>query len=136
MENKGIMRFTIGNKKCLAVHGSLEDVYWKSITPADVRGDYSECDYVFSGHSHREHCFSIYYGCDNPVMRNEKKTTFINPGSIGQPRDHNPAASYVLMDIYDEKVEFCKAIYDIEAEQRRFSDKVDEFYKKRIEFGI
>ena len=61
MNQNGKAEFMLGNKKCLAVHGSLEDTFWKGIYPGKMDNDYSEYDYVFSGHSHREHFFSLFY---------------------------------------------------------------------------
>ena len=37
----------------------------------------------------------------------------INPGSVGQPRDRDPRASYALL--HDDKVEFFRVEYDIDA---------------------
>ena len=37
----------VENKKILAVHGSLEDNYWKAIKPNNNLGEYCEYDYVF-----------------------------------------------------------------------------------------
>jgi len=37
----------------------------------------------------------------------------INPGSVGQPRDRDPRASYAI--VHDDKVEFVRLDYDIEA---------------------
>lgn len=57
MNREGKAQFMLGNRKCLAVHGSLENPLWKSIYPDKIGNEYSEYDYVFSGHSHREHFF-------------------------------------------------------------------------------
>lgn len=35
-------------------------------------------------------------------------------GSVGQPRDGNPAASYVLLDTKKRELIYCRAAYDIE----------------------
>ena len=37
----------------------------------------------------------------------------INPGSVGQPRDRDPRASYAILE--DEHVEFVRLDYDIDA---------------------
>lgn len=136
MTQSGKEEFEVNGKKCLAIHGSLDDMYWKSIEPTNVHGDYSEYDYVFSGHSHREHYFSIYYKCNNPEMRNEKRTVFINPGSVGQPRNHNSAANYALLDVTDGSMEFGNILYDVERTQSMFTEDVDSFYKERLDKGI
>jgi diadenosine tetraphosphatase ApaH/serine/threonine PP2A family protein phosphatase len=35
-------------------------------------------------------------------------------GSVGQPRDGNPAASYVMLDTERRELTYCRAPYDIE----------------------
>jgi diadenosine tetraphosphatase ApaH/serine/threonine PP2A family protein phosphatase len=35
-------------------------------------------------------------------------------GSVGQPRDGNPAASYVMLDTDKREVTYCRAPYDVE----------------------
>jgi len=48
-------------------------------------------------------------------MRLKKNCRYlINPGSIGQPRDRNPAASYALYDGIQRVVTFERASYDVE----------------------
>ena len=136
MIKEGIKEFMIGNKRCLAVHGSLEDNYWKSISPDNVRGDYSSYDIVFSGHSHYSHFFTKFYDAENPHMRNKHAVRFINPGSVGQPRNHNPAAQYALLDI-DTMAVILKAVtYDVEAEMALYDGSLDDFYRIRLERGI
>lgn len=136
MDGSGKKVFWIGGKKCLAVHGSLEDEYWKGIGPAEVAESYQEYDYVFSGHTHIPHFFEQYYRSGDSLRRNKKKTIFINPGSAGQPRNLNPMAQCTLLDTDLEEVAMVKCHYDIALEQRGFSGKVDLFYRDRLEYGI
>ena len=42
----------------------------------------------------------------------------INPGSVGQPRDGDPRASYATLDLADGMVEWDRVAYDISAAQR------------------
>lgn len=42
----------------------------------------------------------------------------LNPGSVGQPRDGDPRAAYVLLDLDSCRAEFRRVEYDIEAAQR------------------
>lgn len=136
MNSCGKQEFFLGKCRCLAIHGSLEEPFWKSIEPDDVNGDYREYDYVFSGHSHCPHMFARFYRADNPRYRDRKRTVFINPGSVGQPRNHNPRASYAILDLESGRVELRNCLYDVEKEQRRFRAGVDHFYKMRLERGI
>ena len=46
----------------------------------------------------------------------------VNVGSVGQPRDDNPRASYALYDKTEQKVEIRRIEYDIEAAAKRIRD--------------
>lgn len=136
MYSKGFLEFNIDSYKCLAVHGSLDDVYWKSIKVSDNLEKYKPYDYVFSGHSHIPHFFEEFYEVDDVKHRNKKKTVFINPGSVGQPRNHNPMAQYAIWDTVTEDIVIKKICYDIAKEQHAFSIETDTFYKERLELGV
>jgi diadenosine tetraphosphatase ApaH/serine/threonine PP2A family protein phosphatase len=41
----------------------------------------------------------------------------LNPGSVGQPRDGNPASSYLVVDLAAATLEFRRVAYDIERTQ-------------------
>lgn len=136
MSPSGHCEFQVNGKRCLAVHGSLDDPYWFSLRPEQELSEYREYDYVFSGHSHHPHFFEKYYETDDACRRNRKKTVFINPGSVGQPRNRNNHAQYVVFDYEKEDVLFKKVCYNIKNEQKAYQGEVDEFYKRRLEFGI
>lgn len=132
----GILEFECEGKKCLAVHGSLLNQYWKSINIENDLSDYADFDYVFSGHSHQPYFVEKFFPAEDVRSRNQKKVIFINPGSVGQPRNHNPMAQFVVLDIQAESVIFDKAVYDIAKEQSAYVGQVDEFYKVRLEAGV
>ena len=136
MEQSGEKEFLCGGKRWLAIHGSREDVYWKSSTPEQELSEYSSYDFVFSGHSHRPHFFEKYYNAEDPKRRNKKKTIFINPGSVGQPRNLNPMAQAVILNMETEEVSFLKVSYDIRKEQSAFHEQIDSFYRERLEYGV
>lgn len=136
MSNSGKAEFMADGKKCLAVHGSLEDIYWKCIQPGQDLEEYKEYDYVFSGHSHLPHFMEVFYKADDPLCRNRKKTVFINPGSVGQPRNLNPMAQFVVLDTQTEEVLMKKIDYDIRKEQEAYCGQVDDFYRRRLENGV
>ncbi len=134
---EGKEELIIGEKSILAVHGSLMDPYWKSIFPDDLRGDYKQYDYVLSGHSHIPHWFAEFYPVEDPLYRNKKRVVFINPGSVGQPRNHSPRAQYTLLDVDTGAVEMRTVEYDVPAAMNLFKDKpVDSFYGERLERGV
>ncbi len=136
MNKEGIQSFDLCGLHCLAVHGSIEDKFWKSIEPENLKGDYSTYDIVLSGHSHYSHFFTHFYEADRPEYRNKKAVIFINPGSIGQPRNHNPFAQYVVMSLPSKRVEYRTVEYDVAYEQSLFPDEIDEFYKSRLTKGV
>ena len=133
---KGKQVFELNGLKCLAVHGSLEDYYWKAISPDNVRGTYEDYDFVLRGHSHYSHCFMKFYPKENPELRNKKAVTFINPGSVGQPRNQNPYAQYAVLSLPSKRVELRAVAYDVKFEQSLFPEGIDEFYKIRLTYGV
>ena len=128
--------FEIDGKNVLAVHGSLTDYYWKAIFPDNLNGDYSDFDIVLSGHSHYPHVFQHFYESDNPDMRNKKVVLFINPGSVGQPRNHNPNAQYAILDTETMGVELRAVKYPKEEAMSLYDGSIDDFYRLRLENGI
>ena len=134
--NSGKYEFNLDNKKVLAVHGSLNDYFWKAIFPDNLNGNYIDYDIVLSGHSHYPHVFQKFYEVDNPDMRNKKSVLFINPGSVGQPRNHNPNAQYAILDMELMSVDLKSVKYPVKEAMDLFDGSVDEFYQKRLEKGV
>jgi predicted phosphodiesterase len=128
----------LNGKKCLFVHGSFEDNFWKSIDICDLNlNNYKEFDFVFSGHSHKPYFYEKYFDIENSIMKNKKKIIFINPGSIGQPRNHNPMAQYLTINLEKEEISFCKVSYNIKKTQDKYNKyDIDSFYKDRLKFGL
>ncbi len=136
MNTKGIQVFEMGGLKCLAVHGSLEDYYWKAIEPGNLRGEYEGYDMVLGGHSHYSHAFTRFYPVKNPELRNKKAVVFINPGSVGQPRNQNPCAQYAVISLPSRRIDLRAVEYDVKYEQSLYPDEIDEFYKTRLTRGV
>lgn len=95
---------TIDGRRVLLCHGST----WDSdhyIYPDAQEGEKSRLasegqDMVVFGHSHY------------PVIWTMKRTTIVNPGSVGQPRDRKPGASWALWDTCNMEVLLRRTIYD------------------------
>lgn len=134
--HEGKYEFKIDDTKVLAIHGSLTDYYWKAISHDDLNGDYSDYDIVLSGHSHYPHVFQHFYEDDNPKMRNKKSVLFINPGSVGQPRNHNPNSQYAILDADSMSVEIRYVEYPKDKAMALYDGSVDDFYRLRLENGI
>lgn len=127
----------IDGKKVLMLHGDIADPYWGKLTPAKIQDEaYAEYDYVLSGHIHQPFKIETFFKADNPTMRNQKRTVFINPGSVGQPRNHNANAQYVYLDFESGETHFNSVPYDYEEEQKLFPDEIDKFYSERLKYGI
>lgn len=76
---------------------------------------------IFAGHTHtpsaitRKNFFCVYVKIpmNNTVMpAATQKRQIFNCGSIGQPRDGDPRASYLIYDIKKQMVEFHRVSYD------------------------
>ena len=136
MDCKGMKELTIDGKKVLCVHGDMDDHYWSSVRTFSDLSSYKDYDYVLSGHGHRPHCFDEYYEIDDPKMRNRRKCIFVNPGSVGQPRNQNSRAQYCIIDFGTEEITFRKVEYDIQSEMDAFNGKVDDYYRERLRYGV
>ena len=137
MEGRGKAELCIEGYSFLLIHGTIEDPYWGKFSLSCVEDErYKPFDYVITGHSHLSHYIEHFYACDNPGFRNRKMTVFINPGSVGQPRNHMPQAQYGILDIDSRSYEHHCVTYDIAMEQSCFDEHIDSFYKDRLTKGI
>lgn len=133
MDPNGIKTLVIEHQTVLLVHGSLLDPFWKSIGLQDDFTPYLDYDVVLSGHSHQSHCFDVY-GCGK--REQQQKVRFINPGSVGQPRNQNPCAQYARWDTQTGSICLKAVPYDIAFEQRLYTGQVDIFYRDRLALGV
>lgn len=129
---------TVVGKKLLFVHGHLDDPFWGKMSVSEAARDcYRSYDYVISAHTHVPFLFEAFYSDDSVVARRGKKrTVFINPGSVGQPRNHNPAAQYGLLDLETGSMHFNAVAYDYHAEIALYHGEIDLFYADRLGAGI
>ena len=137
MERSAFMKCRISGKKYLFIHGNLDDPYWGKIGMEQIDdARFAEFDYVISGHSHIPHYIEHFFTAANERYRNKKRTVYINPGAVGQPRNHNPYAQYGILDTVSGNYEHRAVWYDVAGEQALFNDKIDVFYKDRLTLGI
>lgn len=137
MDRNGFCQFRTKDCSILFMHGNPDDPFWGKFGAGDVNDErFSAYDYVISGHSHIPFYVEHFFPSEDTQYRNRKRTIFINPGSVGQPRNHNPYAQYAILDTESGNYEHRSIQYDIEKEQALFSDKIDVFYKERIKLGI
>ena len=50
-----------------------------------------------------------------PMVRHLREGLLFNPGSVGQPRDHDPRAAYAILDLEKRKAAIKRVSYDVEA---------------------
>ncbi len=118
-----------GGRKVLAIHGSPRKPINEYVFPQDVISAQEKIrslfelveDIAICGHTHVPGVFTDepdFYppdevGQDKVYKFMEGERAIINVGSVGQPRDHDPRASYAVL--YDDRVEFHRVEYDIDA---------------------
>ena len=60
----------------------------------------------------------------------------LNPGSVGQPRDGDPRAAYLVLDLDARRASFRRVEYDIEQTQREIREAgLPELLAARLELG-
>ena len=115
------------------VHGAVkhEDDYIFTEADAEENLLLTDKHITFFGHSHFPVVFSTNemgepvvatsYEFDefNAVKCETGRKLFINPGSIGQPRDGDPRASFAIWDEGRARMEFYRAEYDIQRTQSK-----------------
>ncbi|MCX7013318.1 MAG: metallophosphoesterase family protein [Candidatus Sumerlaeota bacterium] len=113
------------------VHGSPEspDTWKYVLTLGDAKASF-ECfqqRFCFIGHSHQPFLIEWRDGViscpSTPIVEIQDDSRYlINVGSVGQPRDRNPMACFVIVDQGTRRIEFHRAPYDLEAAQRAILD--------------
>jgi predicted phosphodiesterase len=99
-------------------------------------------DVTFIGHSHLCKAFAL----DREDVHEVVATTFevrsgmkyiISVGSVGQPRDYDPRASYVTYDSSTRIFEFKRVAYDVESAARKiFESKLERNFGNRLFIGV
>jgi len=111
-----------------AVHGSLvEPEKFNYIIYPDDAADtmpLMKSRVLFVGHSHRAGVFhksggSVRYISEGRIKIAPESKYVINAGSIGQPRDGDPRASYIIYDDIKASVEIKRVKYDVELAQKK-----------------
>ena len=96
----------------------------------------------FVGHSHRTGIYAIE--ADGNVTRRQgrvplhpERRYLVNVGSVGQSRDRDPRAAYVIYDAQDASVEVCRVAYPLEKTQARMrAANIPDFLVDRLGAGV
>ncbi len=112
-------------------HGTPRDPIWEYLvtdTAALASLEHMATNYCLVGHSHipfvcrvdptAMRCDFREFPVGMPVRLGEG-TMFINPGGVGQPRDHNPASNYAVYDSDYGVICHYRVPYDIPATQEK-----------------
>lgn len=100
------LRFTFAGTSFLALHAAPSDPLYRYLPPETTDESWErelalvDTDWLLFGHTHR------------PFVRRFARTTVLNPGSLGQPRNKVPHAAYAIWD--DGDMFFAERRYDTE----------------------
>lgn len=120
--------FTVTEKGITIVHATMDRPgtfgYVFDHQQAETNFIQQKTPICFHGHTH---CPMIYEKQMAGVFRIDPQEMvlkpgrkyFINVGSVGQPRDGDPRATYVIYDPLARKMEYRRLEYDVEAAQAR-----------------
>ena len=104
------------------IYGNTEELFEASIKKAL---DFVDTDYLMVGHSHIQGHYS-----------NGSGKTYINPGSVGQPRDRDPTAAYGIVDFEKGTHELIRVPYAIDVVQQHVVDCcLPDYLATRLERG-
>lgn len=145
----------IASARAMCAHGSPlhEDQYISSMRDAWTPLQRMATEITFFGHTHVQGGFSQdaeQWEEDLPVYHDRRKLTtesfvldvlpgsrhLLNPGSVGQPRDHDWRAAFAIYDDVLERVTFFRTPYDLVAAQAAIrAAKLPERLAARLKSG-
>ncbi len=112
-------------------HASPRNPVWEYIMDLSAAGEnMGEFDsrVCLVGHTHVPILFQQEVNAPNAIRRsllpedkpfNLELKSILNPGSVGQPRDDDPRAAYLIYDDQDQRWTFRRVAYDIQQVQER-----------------
>lgn len=107
---------------------------------ADANFNYQTSSVCFHGHTH----VPVVFERQGRVVRSSFTTfrttlgrkCFVNTGSVGQPRDGDPRASYVIYEPSARRIDLRRVEYDIATTQRKILEAgLPERLARRLEHG-
>jgi predicted phosphodiesterase len=128
-------------------HGSPRDPVWEYIMDpytATANFDFFSTPYCLVGHSHIPFIFTYEneeeLAVRKPLPLGEEvqlpERALLNPGSVGQPRDSDPRASYAIFHPEQRTWIYHRVAYDVEGVQKRMRNAgLPLTYIQRIAHG-
>lgn len=130
-------------------HASPREPVWEyllSAEQAEENSTFFETPFCLIGHSHIQFGFRLsseghyerFLPSDRRVIDLEyEERMFVNPGSVGQPRDYDPRAAYAIYDTGQGTIRFHRVEYDIARTQRKMAAAhLPVNLIRRLEFGM
>lgn len=142
-----LLEIVIEEGEITFAHGSPREPIWEYVVSARVANENFSAyltQICLVGHSHIPSIFvqnphsrpSILTPQNADRWRSDKRF-ILNPGSVGQPRDRNPKAAYVIWDDQDDTWLFKRVAYDIESVQKRILELgIPSRHATRLSQGI
>jgi predicted phosphodiesterase len=134
---------------CQVAHGTLHRPelfdYILSLSDADPSLDEMARPVCFVGHSHIPLTVMRFaddprrtaYTCETEIDLSETVRALINVGSVGQPRDENPATAYALFDAREKRASILRVPYDIDTEVARIAAAgLPSVLGERLKLGV
>ena len=119
---------------CDLVHGSHREPLWEyvtseSIARANLGALAAGTRIGLHGHTHVPVAFvedagrlTVMRGRPGASLELEGRRALVNPGSVGQPRDGDPDASYLIWEPEADRVTWRRVAYDVATVQRAMHD--------------
>lgn len=128
------------------VHGSLREPVWEYVLDGRAARaciTLSGTAHCCNGHTHLPAVFSFVDGSlslvqpqDGKVVSIRAGRVLLNPGSVGQPRDGDPRASWAIYEPESGTVTFRRTSYDIgETQRRMLRRRLPPFLAERLAYG-
>ena len=127
-------------------HGSLRDPLWEYVTTTAAAAATiarSRTTFACCGHTHVPAVYVEEEGRVRAVRPTHEASyplsgrCLLNPGSVGQPRDGDRRASYVVLDTEAGTATFHRASYRVDEAQRRIRARgLPEMFAERLAFGL
>jgi predicted phosphodiesterase len=134
----------------LACHGSPDDISSYIALPFQARatlkrmkkGYWGNINVCLFGHTHKRKAWRmdvrgkvapVEIPLDGVIKLNGEELYLLNPGSVGQPRNGDPRASYFIFDMENRTVSFKLVEYNVASAIKKIMDaNLPEFFAQRL----
>jgi predicted phosphodiesterase len=126
-------------------HASARDPVWEYVLSPEAAAAslaLAKTALVLVGHSH----LALRYGSEQQVLALcedgtsvdvARETWLLNPGSVGQPRDGDPRAAWLLLDLDERRAWYRRVAYPVEQTQAEIRERdLPEALAERLGQGV